>query len=123
MELFRHKRIFIVLGANSIGLTLESSDGSSESSEENNKSTNWAMVFAQLIKHYGFSLQEVLDLSYPQFKALYSVVFEPQTFDITIPYMGNGEKDETEVIKQEENEVNTKEGIMQMIARANAAWK
>lgn len=102
---------------------MESSDGSNESSEENNKSTNWAIIFAQLIKHYGFNLQEVLDLSYPQFKALYSIVFEPQTFDITIPYMGSGEKTDTEDIKQEENEVNTKEGIMQMIARANAAWR
>ena len=101
---------------------MESSKGSSEDSETN-KSTNWATVFAQLIKNYGLSIDEILNLSYPQFKALYSVVFETKTFNVTIPYMGSGESSKSDEIKEQGNEVNTKEGIMQMIARANANWK
>lgn len=101
---------------------MESSKGSSEDSETN-KSTDWAIIFAQLIKNYSLSIDEILNLSYPQFKALYSVVFEPKTFKITVPYMGSGESSKTDEIKEQGNEINTKEGIMQMIARANASWK
>lgn len=101
-----------------------------KSEEEDSKTkpqeTNWALIFSQMLKHYsGMNINDLLDLSYPQFKALYSIVFDPRTFSVTIPYMGSGDKnkDKTNEIKQEENEVTTKEGLLQMIARANSGWK
>lgn len=101
---------------------MESSKGSSENSESN-KSTDWSMIFAQMIKQYGFDIKQILELSYPQFKALYSIAFDPKTFNVVVPYMGSGEVDKTAEIKQEGNEVTSKEGVLQMIAMANASWK
>ena len=102
---------------------MEFSKGSNEDSEK--EPTDWGIIFAQLIKHYGFNIDEILNLSYPQFKALYTAIFEPKTFNVMIPYLGSGDKNKeaTDSIKREENEVTTKEGIMQMIANANAVWK
>lgn len=97
-----------------------------ENSEKKSQDTNWALIFSQMLKHYpGLTINDLLDMSYPQFKALYSIVFDPRTFSVTIPYMGSGDKnkDKTNEIKQEENEVTTKEGLLQMIARANSGWK
>ena len=97
-----------------------------ENSEKKSQDTNWALIFSQMLKHYtGLTINDLLDMSYPQFKALYSIICVPRTFNVTIPYMGSGDKnkDKTNEIKQEENEVTTKEGLLQMIARANIGWK
>lgn len=121
MEFYRYKRLFILLDTNSIGLSLERSEDSTNSSEK----TNWGTMFSQFMKNYtSMRISDVLQLSYPQFKALYREICNIRTFPVVIPYMGGGEdssKDEN--IKNETNEITDKEGILQMIAGMNAQMK
>ena len=76
-----------------------------ESSEDNDddskKEMDWGLYFT-LLKNRGFSHQEILNLSYPQFNAYMKNVNNPLTFGITIPYMGGGEKKEEEISSKEE---------------------
>lgn len=82
-----------------IGLTLESSEDNGEDSEE--KNTDWGICFA-ILKNRGFSHQEILNLSYPQFNAYMKNVNNPITYGITIPYMGSGEEKEEQISSKEE---------------------
>lgn len=102
-----------------------------EFSKDSNKNsdkegTDWGIMFSQLMKNYpALDIEKINNLSYPQFKILYREIYNPKTFSITIPYMGSGDKnkEKTDEIKQEENQVQTKEGILQTIARMNSGWK
>lgn len=94
----------------SIGLNLESSEDNDDDSE-NNKPTDWAMIFL-LLKNRGFSHQEILNLSYPQFNAYMKNINNPLSYSVVIPYMGNGED-------KKEEKVNSKEEIMSIIADMN----
>ena len=49
-----------------IGLNLESSKDSDKDSK--NEKTDWGLVF-MMLKNRGFSHEEILNLSYPQFNA------------------------------------------------------
>lgn len=76
-----------------------------ESSEDNDndsdKITDWGLTFS-LLKNRGFSHQEILNLSYPQFNAYMQSINNPLTYGITIPYMGSGEEKEEEISGKEE---------------------
>jgi hypothetical protein len=82
-----------------IGLTLESSEDNGEDSEE--KNTDLGICFA-ILKNRGFSHQEILNLSYPQFNAYMKNINNPITYGITIPYMGSGEEKEEQISSKEE---------------------
>lgn len=82
-----------------IGLNLESSEDSDDDSER--KGTDWGMCFS-VLKNRGFSHQEILNLSYPQFNAYMKNINNPLTYGITIPYMGSGEEKEEEISSKEE---------------------
>lgn len=82
-----------------IGLKLESSEDSDEDSEKGK--TDWGICFA-VLKNRGFSHQEILNLSYPQFNAYMKNINNPLTYSITIPYMGSGEEKEEEISSKEE---------------------
>lgn len=77
--------------------------GSKEDSEDDSEKevTNWGMIFA-MMKNRGFSHEEILNLSYPQFNAYMNEINNPLTYSITIPYMGGGEQKETEMSSKEE---------------------
>ena len=90
-----------------IGLKLESSE---DNDKDSKKEIDWGLCFS-LLKNRGFSHQEILNLSYPQFNAYMSNINNPLTFGITIPYMGNGEE------KQEE--ISSKEEFLNIIADMN----
>ena len=97
------------MGSN-IGLNLESSEDNGDDSEDN-KPTDWGMIFL-LLKNRGFSHQEILNLSYPQFNAYMKNINNPLSYSVVIPYMGNGEE-------KKEEKVNSKEEIMSIIADMN----
>lgn len=82
-----------------IGLKLESSEDNDEDSEK--KKMDWGTCFA-VLKNRGFSHQEILNLSYPQFNAYMKNINNPLTYGITIPYMGSGEEKEEEISSKEE---------------------
>ena len=90
-----------------IGLILESSEDNDDDSKE---AIDWGLYFS-LLKNRGFSHQEILNLSYPQFNAYMKNINNPLTFGITIPYMGNGEE------KQEQ--ISSKEEFLNIIADMN----
>ena len=85
----------------SIGLNLESSKDNGEDSEKD-KVTDWGLIF-MLLKNRGFSHEEILNLSYPQFNAYMKQINNPLTYSVTVPYMGgNDESKETVITDKEE---------------------
>lgn len=92
-----------------IGLSLESKEDNDEDSEE--KETDWGLVFAML-KNRGFSHEEILNLSYPQFNAYMRNINEPTAYSVVIPYMGGGES-------TEEDKVSSKEELLSIVANMN----
>ena len=92
-----------------IGLKLESSKDNDEDSDK--EKIDWGICFA-ILKNRGFSHQEILNLSYPQFNAYMQNINNPLTFGITIPYMGSGEENQKE-------EVGSKEELLNIVADMN----
>lgn len=88
-----------------------------ESSEDNDKDsdkiTDWGLIFS-LLKNRGFSHEEILNLSYPQFNAYMKNINNPLTYGITIPYMGSGEEKE-----EKEEKISSKEEFLNIIADMN----
>ena len=81
-----------------LGLKLESSEDNYKDSKD---SIDWGLCFT-LLKNRGFSHQEILNLSYPQFNAYMNNINNPLTYSITIPYMGSGEDKKEEITSKEE---------------------
>ncbi len=77
---------------------MESSEDSDDDSE---KEIDWGLYFS-LLKNRGFSHQEILNLSYPQFNAYMKNINNPLTYGVTIPYMGGGEEQEEKISSKEE---------------------
>ena len=90
-----------------IGLNLESSE---DNDDDSDKITDWGLIFS-LLKNRGFSHEEILNLSYPQFNAYMKNINNPLTYGITIPYMGGGE--------EKEEEISSKEEFLNLIADMN----
>ena len=88
---------------------MESSEDNDEDSE---KTIDWGLCFS-LLKNRGFSHQEILNLSYPQFNAYMKNINNPLTYGITIPYMGNGEQENNK------DEISSKEELLNIIADMN----
>lgn len=95
-----------------VGLSLESKEDNEEDSE--NKETNWGLVF-MLLKSRGFSHEEILNLSYPQFNAYMKNINNPYSYSVVIPYMG-GNNDE---INNDDNKIESKEELLSIIASMN----
>lgn len=83
-----------------------------EDSTGDSKKQDWGMLF-MLLKSRGFSHQEILQLSYPQFNAYMDNVNNPLAYQITIPYLGSGEE------KVEQTEFNTREELLNVVASMN----
>lgn len=94
----------------SIGLNLESSKDNDEDSKED-KSTDWGLIF-MLLKNRGFSHEEILNLSYPQFNAYMKQINNPLSYSVTIPYMGGSDN-------QEETAMSSKEELLSIVASMN----
>ena len=90
---------------------MESKEDSEEDSK--NEETNWGLIF-MLLKSRGFSHEEILNLSYPQFNAYMKNINNPLSYSITIPYMGEGDKD-----NNEDGKVESKEELLGIIANMN----
>ena len=95
----------------SVGLSLESKQDSEEDSEE--EKTDWGLVF-MLLKSRGFSNEEILNLSYPQFNAYMKNINNPLSYSVVIPYLGGNEED-----NNEDGKVETKEELLSIIASMN----
>lgn len=98
------------MGSN-LGLNLESKEDSEEDSE--NEETDWGLIF-MLLKSRGFSHEEILNLSYPQFNAYMKNINNPLSYSIVIPYIGGNNEDDKETGK-----VESKEELLGIIANMN----
>lgn len=98
------------MGSN-LGLKLESKEDSEEDSE--NEETNWGLIF-MLLKSRGFSHEEILNLSYPQFNAYMKNINNPLSYSVVVPYMGGGDDD-----KNEGNKIDSKEELLSIVASMN----
>ena len=94
----------------SIGLKLESSEDSDKDSKQ--EIPDWGMLF-MLLKNRGFTHEEILNLSYPQFNAYMKQINNPLTYGIVIPYMGGGEEN------KEDTQVSSKEELLSLVADMN----
>ena len=107
--------------ARSIGLNLELKDeDSADSSEED--IDDWGTMIARMMKNYpSMSLDNVLNLSYPQFKALYINIYNDKTFGIVIPFLGTGEEEKDKrpkIDKSKAKEINALE-VSSIVAQMN----
>ena len=91
-----------------LGLALESKEDNEEDSEK--EITDWGLIF-MLLKSRGFSHEEILNLSYPQFNAYMKQINNPLTYSVTIPYMGGAE--------EKEEEMSSKEELLSIVASMN----
>ena len=87
---------------------MESKEDNEEDSED--KITDWGTVF-MLLKNRGFSHEEILNLSYPQFNAYMKNINNSLTYSITIPYMGESE--------EKEEKMDSKEELLSIVASMN----
>lgn len=97
----------------SVGLRLESKDGSEEDSKE--EETDWGLIF-MLLKSRGFSHEEILNLSYPQFNAYMKNINNPLSYSITIPYMGEGDENNND---DKSGKIGSKEELLSIVASMN----
>ena len=98
------------MGSN-LGLNLESKEDSEEDSKS--EETDWGLIF-MLLKSRGFSHEEILNLSYPQFNAYMKNINNPSSYSIVIPYIGGDNEDD-----KEEGKVESKEELLGIIANMN----
>lgn len=96
----------------SLGLNLESKEDSEEDSKD--EETDWGLIF-MLLKSRGFSHEEILNLSYPQFNAYMKNINNPLSYSITIPYMGGGDEDN----ENKDGKIESKEELLGIIANMN----
>lgn len=91
-----------------IGLDLELKEtDNANSSEEDTEESDWGIMISRMMKAYpSMDIEKVLNLSYPQFKALYINIFNEKTFSFVIPYLGSSEDDNE--IEQAKKEVKDK---------------
>lgn len=94
---------------------MESSKDNGDDSKED-RITNWGMIF-MLLKNRGFSHEEILNLSYPQFNAYMNSINNPLSYPITIPYMGSGEDDD------KGKEISSKEELLALVADMNKDFR
>ena len=90
---------------------MESKEDSEDDSK--NEETNWGLIF-MLLKSRGFSHEEILNLSYPQFNAYMKNINNPLSYSVVIPYLG-GESEEN----NEDGKVESKEELLSIIASMN----
>lgn len=93
----------------SVGLNLESKEDSEEDSKD--EKTDWGLIF-MLLKSRGFTHEEILNLSYPQFNAYMKNINNPLSYSVTIPYIG-GESD------KDEEKIDSKEELLSIVASMN----
>lgn len=96
----------------SLGLNLESKEDSEEDSKD--EETDWGLIF-MLLKSRGFSHEEILNLSYPQFNAYMKNINNPLSYSITIPYIGGGDEDN----ENKDGKIESKEELLGIIANMN----
>lgn len=77
------------------------------SSDSDTDEDDWGIMISRIMKAYpAMDIQKVLDLSYPQFKALYINIFNEKTFSFVIPYLGSSSEDDE--VDKATKEVKTK---------------
>ena len=83
-----------------------------EDNDEDSNKTNWCIIFL-LLRARGFSEEEILNLSYPKFKAYMNNINNPILYPVMIPYLGSGEE------QQDNQKIDSKEELLTIVADMN----
>lgn len=86
-----------------------------EDNDEDSKNTNWCEIF-MAFRSRGFSESEILQLSYPKFKAYMENLNNPIIFPLVVPYMGDGSQNKDE-------KLDTKEELLNIVADMNKEFR
>lgn len=74
-------------------------EDSAESSEE---PEDWGIMISRFMKSYpSMTLNDTLELSYPQFKILYMNIYNDKTFSFVVPFLGSSEDNDVEAATKE----------------------
>ena len=79
---------------------MESDKDNDEDSKEKEE-MDWGLYFS-VLKNRGFTHEEILNLSYPQFNAYMNNINNPLSYSIVIPYMGESSDKKEKMDSQEE---------------------
>lgn len=80
------------------------SDKDNDEDSKNVKEMDWGLYFS-IFKSRGFTHEEILNLSYPQFNAYMNNINNPLSYAVVVPYMG-GSEDKTEKLESKEELIN-----------------
>lgn len=110
----------MVLDTRSIGIVLETHK---EDNDEVSEKLDWGLIF-MMLKNRGFIHEEILKLSYPQFNAYMNNINNSLSYNIVIPYLGSGEKDNngngtSRVSDKNAQEFDSEQELLAMIAMMN----
>lgn len=113
----------MVLDTRSIGITLETHN---KDNGEVSEKIDWGLIF-MMLKNRGFTHNEILKLSYPQFNAYMNNIYNSLSYNIVIPYLGSGEEKEqgndvSRVSKENGREFNSEEELLATIAMMNSEF-
>ncbi len=96
-------------------------EDSAESSEENE---DWGIMISRFMKNYpSMTLNDILELSYPQFKILYMNIYDDKTFSIVIPYLGSSSEDSTDEATKEVKQNAKESNIVEISSIVSAMNK
>ena len=85
--------------------------------DEDSKKTDWCMIF-MLFRSRGFTDNEILQLSYPKFKAYLDNMNNPICFSMVIPYLGSP-KDENNDEVSSKNAIKNPDELLSIVASMN----
>lgn len=91
-----------------------------EDNDEDSEKTDWCMIFI-LFRSRGFSDREILQLSYPKFKAYMENMNNPLFFPLVVPYLGSGEDNKKEL--SEENSIKSSNELLSIVASMNSDFR
>ena len=94
-----------------------------EDNDEDSKKTDWCMIF-MLFRSRGFTDNEILQLSYPKFKAYLENINNPLFFNMMIPYLGTSDdKENNKVEVSEKNAIKSKDELLSIVASMNSEFR
>lgn len=113
----------MVLDTRSIGIVLETHN---KDNGEVSEKLDWGLIF-MMLKNRGFSHEEILKLSYPQFNAYMNNIHNSLSYNIVIPYLGSGEEkqqsnDISRISKEDGQKFDSEQELLATIAMMNSEF-
>ena len=113
----------MVLDTRCIGIVWETHK---KDNDEVSEKTNWGLIF-MLLKNRGFTHNEILKLSYPQFNAYMNNIYNALCYNVVIPYLGSGEENKdgngvSRVSEENSQKFDSEQELLATIAMMNSEF-